>query len=465
MAKAAKPSKLHACYVLKTNGTASHLWGYSVSGEKLAVACDLPLTPQTPLPARQVGKDWRNLWQRKVNVAWLPLDQVFLRVVHLPTDDLAEVPSMVELQLEKLSPLPVAQIVWSYELLPQGRPNLQTAVVIIVARSAVEDFLGEWQQRGYLVDRLELAALHHLVATRQEGDGTWVFPERSSGRSLCLLAWWYGGVLHSLSLVPLPEGEPGWKVLSEEIARIAWAGEIEGWLQTAPQCHLVVDAEAAATWEPVLREATGQSVTVTPALSAAQLAALNVTRLAKAESHANLLPPEFATRYRQQFIDRLWMRGLGAAILVYLIGVLVYFAALEVRKYQLGKVEEQIVAITPAYTNALQLRARVEVMQEQNDLKYAALDSWKAAVETLPTELILRRLTFQRGQRLSLAGVGAGNQVSKVTDYTEALSKMTVDGSPMFTNVTQRSTSVGRGELGPETTTWSIDCELRRSEL
>src|SRR2546430_10133805 len=28
-------------------------------------------------------------------------------------------------------------------------------------------------------------------------------------------------------------------------------------------------------------------------------------------------PPEFSARYQQQFIDRLWMRGLGALTLVY----------------------------------------------------------------------------------------------------------------------------------------------------
>ena len=32
--------------------------------------------------------------------------------------------------------------------------------------------------------------------------------------------------------------------------------------------------------------------------------------------NTNLLPPEYTARYRQQFIDRLWMRGLGAVLMV-----------------------------------------------------------------------------------------------------------------------------------------------------
>jgi len=35
------------------------------------------------------------------------------------------------------------------------------------------------------------------------------------------------------------------------------------------------------------------------------------------------VPEEFKVRYRQQFVDRLWMRGLGAIVAVYLIGVVV----------------------------------------------------------------------------------------------------------------------------------------------
>ena len=42
---------------------------------------------------------------------------------------------MVELQLEKLSPMPVTQIVWSIQVLPHAEGNLQTVIVMIVARN------------------------------------------------------------------------------------------------------------------------------------------------------------------------------------------------------------------------------------------------------------------------------------------------------------------------------------------
>ena len=312
---------------------------------------------------------------------------------------------------------------------------------------------------------MELPALHQLLATRFAEDGTWVYPDRAGDRAYCILAWWYGNVLRSVSLLPLPGADNWQQVANDEISRMAWAGEIEGWLSGAPRCNLVANETMAAAWEPLLRELTGQPVTLLPALPPAELAALNVTRIAKAESRANLLPAEFATRYRQQFIDRIWMRGLGATIVLYLVGVAVYFGFLEYRKHELGQVDAQVVALQPAYTNALQLRDRIRVMQDQQNLKYAGLDGWKAITETLPTELTLKRLTFQKGQKLVLSGVGAGDQVAKVTDYSEALGKLLVNSNKLFLKVTPQSTTVRPGELGPQTTFWGVECDLQRAEL
>src|SRR4029453_8431492 len=99
---------------------------------------------------------------------------------------------MVELQLEKLSPLPVAQIVWTAEVLPIESGELQTVVVIVVERTVVEEFLGRIESSGYLADRLELPILHQLIATPMKDDGVWVFLNPAEGKTTCLLAWWFG---------------------------------------------------------------------------------------------------------------------------------------------------------------------------------------------------------------------------------------------------------------------------------
>src|SRR5207245_10544242 len=134
-------------------------------------------------------------------VALLPGEQVFVRVAQYPRSEFNETVSMVELQLEKLSPVPVAQIVWSIQVLPHTDEKMQTVIVIIVARNVVEEFLGELEGQGYLADRLELPVVDQLQATEVTEDGAWIYPEVLGGKNSGLAAWWYGGVLQNIDLL------------------------------------------------------------------------------------------------------------------------------------------------------------------------------------------------------------------------------------------------------------------------
>ena len=167
---------------------------------------------------------------------------------------------MVELQLEKLSPLPVTQIVWSIQVLPQQVDNLQSVIVVIVARDLVEEFLGKLEGQGYLADQLELPMLDQLLATPVNGDGAWIYAGQSGGKFTALVAWWYGGALRNLGLLHVPAAENRDAMLKEQLTQMAWAGEVEGWLTSAPRWHLVADEATAADWQPMFRSWLGQPV-------------------------------------------------------------------------------------------------------------------------------------------------------------------------------------------------------------
>ena len=109
-------ARWHSCNILQSASDIRNLWQFSAGG-RIILQREVANLPTEPLPAKMVSKDWQTLFQPKLNVAWLPADKVFLRVVQIPKSDPAETQSMLELQLEKLSPLPVAQVVWGFELL------------------------------------------------------------------------------------------------------------------------------------------------------------------------------------------------------------------------------------------------------------------------------------------------------------------------------------------------------------
>lgn len=450
-------ARWYSCNVLNPGAQILNLWQFVAKSDKFHLHREESKLPSEALPEKVVGKDWQTLFQPRLNIAWLLTDKVFLRVIQLPKSDFAEMQSMVELQLEKLSPLPVAQIVWGFELLPQTEGEMQTAIIIIIARGHIEEFLGQLEGHGYLADRLELPFIDQLRATDLRENGVWIYPGPGMNNHSGLVAWWYEGTLRNLSLIHLPPEEDRQARLQEQLAHMNWAGELEGWLTSMPRYFLVADEAAAAEWSPLFT--SEQTVQILPPLPAPDLAALTAKRATREDLRTNLLPPEYAVRYRQRLVERLWVRGLGAILLIYLAGVVVYLGWVQYAKFHQRGLEKQMSSVGVQYTNTVQLRERVRVMQDQVDLQFAALNSYKAVAENLPPELTLDTLTFERGRRITLFGTAAKDDFGKVQDFNEALRKATVKNLPLFSKISAPNSSPRGNQMS-----WNFSCDIKQTE-
>lgn len=455
-----KKPKWHGCNVVDTDGTHKRLWHFRVRSNNVALLNEHAALGSEKLPPKVLARGWQNNWKPRLDIGWLPADDVFLRVVELPTDQADEIPGMLEFQLEKLTPLSVAQTVWKY--LPLGEPeNGSTRVVVIIAsRPAVEARLGRLEEEGCRVDRLELPLLDELLALQKEGDGLWLLPEEGEETFNCLTAWVMDGRIRGIGYLRLPvEGD--WQTaLRNQLVQIVWTGELEGWVSGVPKCHLIADEALSAQWTPVLREFSGTDVVVRPRTAPDKLATLTASRAAVEATNTSLLPPEYAARYRQEHVDKLWMRSLGTLLLVYLFGTLVYFVALEYLKFQRDDVQLQARNLGNSYTNSLQLKARVQILQDQVNLRYAALESWLAAASNLPEGMTLTQISFSQGRQLNVYGVAPGNDPGKITEYVSRLQKATVNGQPLFASVTAPNI---RSDAG-RSIVWNFTCELANPE-
>jgi hypothetical protein len=406
--------------VLHTSASGRRLWQLSPNGNHFTVQGDKTMLLNEAVPPGMAAKDWRSLFRRKLNIAWLPADRVFLRAIQLPASDFAEIGQMIELQLEKLSPLPVAQMVWSYYLLPRplDKPDaLQTVIVIIAARSSVEELLGQLDTEGYLADRLEAPGLDQLLAADIQEEGAWVFA--AGEYEPVLTAWWYGGTVQNLTLVLLTPGPERGAQLKTQMEQIAWAGELDGWLTNPPTIHLVAGPAEVRFWESVFKDA-GEVVKLHPAVDEAHLAALSAQRCVNDPAQTNLLPKDFALRYHQRFVDGLWMRGLVAVLSAYIIGVLIYFGALYVLKMKFDRVKQDLASITGSYNNSLKDRDQIKILLDRQELKYKALDCWKAVAETMPDSIMLDSFYFQRA-KIELRGTVTTDDADTVGKFNEEL--------------------------------------------
>ncbi len=465
----------NSCNILHVAPDAKRLWQFDAKGGRFALVREQRVAHTETLPSKGIAKNWLSLWSPKLNIAWLPAENVFLRVIELPASSFEETLSMVELQLEKLSPIPVTQIVWTLQVLgthaapPKGDAapeNLQTVIVVIAARNGVEEFLGKLEKQGYLADRLEVPMLDQLVNSGANNDGVWLFPLANNGQNTALLAWWVEGVLKNLSFIALPATGDRAAEIKNQIAHIVWTGELEGWLSATPKWHLVADAVNAAEWENVLRSGLNEPVQIMPPPAPAELAKCTAKRAAAA-GKSSLLPEEFTARYHQQFVDRLWLRALFYAVMAYGAYLVFYFAAVAWANVQTSKVEAQVAGLGSSYTNVLQLKARYTVLKERAQLKYAALDCWQVVADALPPGINLQRFSFTDGKKLSLSGTCTPEQINLITDpnaFYDSVRKAKLKEQPMFDSNPTGPDQLAYRQAGAAIS-WSFSVTLLHTEV
>lgn len=452
--------RFQSCNVLAATPAGRRLWQFGVGRDRLTPAGDLHLEAGKPLPKRTATKDWQTLLRPRLDLAWLPPGHVFVRAIQLPAGDPAELPGMVEFQLEKISPLPVNQIVWSVESLPHPDGAQQTALVTIASRDRVEAFLAEQAANGYIVDGLDVPLLRELRELKPAADGVWIIADDRAEGAQALVGWFRDGVWRDVALFQLPAGDAAATTLVACLNQTAWAGEMEGWLDTLPEVRLHAGSEFAARVAEPLATWSGRELRVEPRQAPEALAAATARRRLQAEATA-LVPPEVSSRQRAQWVDRLWLRGLTGVLMAYLFCVFLYLIALNVRKYQLDELKGNAVGLGRQYTNSLQLKAQIAVLDQQIGLKFAALDSWLAVVDHLPETLTLSQLDFQKGQTLELNGTVASESTADVTKFNTELGRVQVRGEPLFAKVNAAQITA---RPGSPTATWRFTAELRREQ-
>lgn len=460
--------RFNSCNILRQDEKSSDLWRFGLSGKNPKKLGHVEGDPSETLPKHHFVKGWDTLWSQTINIGWLPMEQVFLRVVRIPRCETPEeMRSMVEFQLEKLSPIPVGQCVWSVEPVPDKTKvpdQMQSVVLIVAARSLVEACLSNLEKRGFEADRLETPFVHQLLSASGEKDGVWFFPYVSGDHVCCLMAWWEHRALQNISSICLGEESQWEEEIGRELVRLRWAGEVEGWGgNDDPDLHLVADTQDQHVWEPLLEKLGDKSINVVPLLDRNELASKSVERLAQDDSFANLVPDEQLVQYRQRLTDRLWMRGLGAVIVCYMLLVAVYFGWLQWLEMEKKNFTAQADVLEVNFKESQELDARISVQTQQIGLRYAALDGWLAISETIPEGVVLNSFRFSKGEEFDFTGTVALDSVEKVTDFNQAISEYEFGGKRLFTSV-DSPTITQAGSRDGNTMSWKFSARLSEED-
>ena len=465
---AGKKTKWSSCNLLESATEGSRLCQFSVSSKKVKLSGDQRVADLIELPAKAVGKDWRDLISRKLNIATLPPEKVFLRVVELPECEPDELLSMVEFQIEDLSPLPIAQAVWSAEAVPgsTGTEGNQTVLVMIAERGVVEGRLDELEAVNYLADRVEVPLLRELVPGEPREDGAHIQLVQGADSVLALVSWWFAGRLRDVNSFNLPDTAASRDELVEKINSVALAGEVAGWMPDEPACHLAKRGDVAADWNTALAKCFGRIREVEP-MSEVDLATAAVEFTARTTA-PGLMLEDYSARNRQRFQDGLWMQGIKGAVALMLMGLCIFFAYGSWLQGNLEDLNQQVKVQGLQYTNALSLKAKMQTLKKQEALKTAALNAWSEVAIGLPGELKFTQLMFSSdrtlegntSRKLRIVGTADDGKETFIDDYNLVLARMEVkgrEGQKLFSSV---SPGPSRKDPRKKLTTWSVECKF-----
>mgnify|MGYP000662690268 FL=1 len=465
---AGKKTKWSSCNLLEPATEGSRLCQFSVSSKKVKLSGDLRVADLIELPAKAVGKDWSDLLSRKLNIATLPPEKVFLRVVELPECEPDELLPMVEFQIEDLSPLPMAQAVWSAEAVPgsTGTEGNQTVLVMIAERGVVGDRLDELEAVNYLADRVEVPLLRELVPGEPREDGAHIQLVQGADSVLALVSWWFDGRLRDVNSFNLPDTAASRDELVEKINSVALAGEVAGWMPDEPACHLAKRGDVAADWNTALAKCFGRIREVEP-MSEVDLATAAV-EFASRTTAPGLMIEDYSARNRQRFQDGLWMQGIKGAVALMLMGLCIFFAYGSWLQGNLEDLNQKVKVQGLQYTNALSLKAKMQTLKKQEALKTAALNAWSEVAIGLPGELKFTQLMFSSdrtlegntSRKLRIVGTADDGKETFIDDYNLVLARMEVkgrEGQKLFSSV---SPGPSRKDPRKKLTTWSVECKF-----
>ena len=465
-----------ACNVVDCSTGRQQFWRFSKGKNQMKLVDVRDTAIDQPVQAKHLERDASQMWRPHCqNDAWIPAHQVYFRVVHLPPCPEKELLGMVGSQLDKISPLPLSQAVWTYEVVPIYRADRgqQTVVVMIAARAVVERYVGELEKIGYRPDRLEPAILHQLMATPQGGDmpdGAWIYPSQNEEQVICTVAWWDEGVLHNVTQIALSSNEH-LNELTGHLTATTWAGEMEGWLTGDTNWHLVVNNELGDQWLGVLNDWAGKGMQIEEPPEINTMAAVAAARAERPLSQGNLLPPDRRAAYRRDDVDRVWGNVLSWSVMFYVVLLSVYF----VIKHQVTAKEE---AAFQANKTARKVEKEVKelgveylLLEEQRELRGTALNVFKVVSEHIPEGVTLDSLNFTesrnaKGNNIVLQGRVSQGDTDKLQDYAEALAGETVekvrDGQKMQDNLFKEVQPPNTDARAGGYLAWTVVCILKR---
>jgi hypothetical protein len=379
-------------------------------------------------------------------------EDVLCQILRLPSTDPGELKQMLDLQIDSLTPLPLEEVVYSFQ--PLDTVEGQTRVLVAIAPKATVNRRVEALEAAGLqpeIVSVDALAVFRALTNRSllAGDDRLNVLVVLSAASTDVIVYSQGMPLAVRSIVP---GATAESVLREELQRTliaaeaghpqratggvtflapsedlkAFAQEVANGL-SAPTSFLTNGAVPSVGLSLCLQCATGEAATL------------------------NLLPDEWRHKRQTAAFRRRLIRGVIAVGVVYAFALAVFLTVFAVRKARLHRVESAINRRQSEFLRAKESQSQLIAMTKQLDTKSSALEVLREVASGLPENVKLNYFQFKKDQTVTIKAQAPS--AAAALDFQTRLEKC-----ELFSKITPGQS---RTEPGSGLTKFDLTCTLK----
>ncbi|NOU36012.1 MAG: pilus assembly protein PilM [Kiritimatiellaceae bacterium] len=409
-----------------------------------------------PLFPSEVLSGIRRNFRGVVTVS-LPSSQLLMRILELPSTSAQELRSMVELQMDQISPFPVDQLTVSYEVLKQTENH--SRVLAVAAQRKTVDTLGDLfkAQNVYIrsLDAEVLAWWSLLIAYGQvpcQGRVVLILEEHTEF-SMIVVDDGVPVCFRSLELFHDFTDETVMHEIVEEMHYTLLSLEAEYGHRDG--CALEVWSETKFPEQLInlLKEHCGGSVNLHELNSIPPVSEGLALRTAERRlHHAELVPREWIELQRRNRLIKVGTIAAITVLSVWLAVITITGAVFSLQQASYNRVRKEAAKYEGPARAAQAAREEMLSLEKYADRSHSALECLREVSTALPDGVEIASFTYKKGEAVSLRGSSA--QAESVYDFFQKLG-----ASGIFSGVKDQPVST-RTVKDKRVSTFSITAEL-----
>ncbi len=362
----------------------------------------------------------------------LSSEQILLRVIKLPAVPDDELRGMVDLQIDKLSPFPVENMVVSYEILEKGKDFYHVLVAAI--KNDVVDQLGKLLANADIFpSRVDADVLGWAKLLKESNMVT------EAGRQIVILL---AEVVPEI--IVFQDGLPivfrslsGQGPLSDDEFASEIAGETASTIMSLELEHGVSKSCSLSVWhhdalpeklEENLRQACPYELSIRSITELPPVSGGFARRSAEGGQLLDLTPLSWRVTGGEKLFKQRVMIAAGGIIGAWALSIIIFLGGLFYQQNKLEVLQAEFEITQKPAKEVMDMRRRVNIVKRYSDRTYSVLECLREVVGILPEGIDLTSFEYKRASGPPTVTINAlATAVDSVYEFKNGL-----DGSKLF---------------------------------